>query len=102
MGFLASYSAANEWCASMAAGVASNMAPATKRPEIRCLFRIGDCAILIVLIAIILFDFLVGNPVQVPGAGPGTQVSVGVIHGDLVMEGIEIRPRNEFGDLQRL
>src|ERR1019366_9855619 len=86
----------------MAAGAASNMAPATNIPESRCLFRIGKSPVLVVLIAIILFDFLVGNPVQVPGAGPGTRVSVRAIRSDLVMKGIEIGPRDALGDPERL
>src|SRR5580698_7221920 len=56
----------------------------------------------VVVIAKILLDFLIGNPLQGPTAGPRPRVSSWVFHRHFIFERIEIRTRDPFRQVERL
>src|SRR5512142_2571448 len=99
-----SYSASKEWCA--AAGTRVRIRPIT-RNEPSKLSRISllpepladECRFCVVLTEIFRYLF-VRNPLDIPASGPSSSISLRIVHGHLVPQGVQVRSGEAFRQVQ--
>ena len=98
-----SYSASKEWCASTGIANQARQGREQKRTVFSLSFlqSVGDERGVRILLAKVFLEFLVGNPLDGPTAGPASSVRPWIIDSHFIPQRVQVGPRKFFDQVER-